>query len=221
MRPRRLPTVLAAVGLAGIVAGTGSFLALRDGNRGTSAIASAAPTIAVRATQPGPLRYPVTTAAEVLAGVATDPFVTGNSPNWDAKSLGTPVFVRALRPTDQDLWLVPENSEGTKTFRIVVVNVARDGLGAAGMKAGGLTADPAAPSIAVPPLSEERAWQLAATVLPDRGTAELVWMFVSPSSGFFVEEIRPMWRLSSRTGSVEYVTSDGQLVNAAKVDALR
>jgi hypothetical protein len=222
----RRPMFLVAAALAGVLAVTaGSLAALRVARDGSTASAEIASPTTGRptpppgyTTPPGPSRYQVRTAAEVLAGMASDPFVTGNSASWDPKSLGTPIYVRALRASDQDLWLVPEVNQG-KVVAVIVVSVGKDGLGAAGIKAGGPISN-GAPNLTVPPLSEDRAWEIAGPMLTNRGTAELVWMLVDPRSGFLVQEIRPMWRLTSRAGAVAYVTSDGQLVSEPQVKAL-
>ena len=225
----RLPA-LAAAGIAAVLALTvlslDALRAAREGapasdvtaSPGTGSTASPGSTLA-----PGHRRYPVHTAAEVLAGMATDPFVTLNSPNWDPNSLGTPIFVRALRATDEDLWLVPQLSAG-KAFAVVVVSVGKDGLGSANLREGAdnPSGGPAFPfPFPVPPFSEAGAWQIAGLGPPDRGTAELVWMRVDPRAGFLISETRPLWRLTSRAGVVVYVTSDGQLLSAARAEALR
>jgi hypothetical protein len=170
-------------------------------------------------TPPSPTRYPTRTAGEVLAGMASDPFVTGNYPDWDPKTLGTPIFVRAMRASDPDIWLVPELRDGT-AFGVIVVTLDKDGLGAAGMRSGEIPGRDT-PALLVPPVSEARAWDIAATAIPDRGAAQLVWMIVDPRSGFFVAMDQPMWRLTMRSGAVAYVTSSGQLVSATQAEALR
>ena len=101
-----------------------------------------------------------------------------------------------------------------------LAGVGKDGFGAAGTRVG---ADnlPDGSASSTPPLSEQRAWQIAGLAEADRGTAELVWMLVNPRSGFLATEFRPLWRLTSRSGTVVYVTSDGELMSAAQLDALR
>jgi hypothetical protein len=220
-----LPLLLAAAGIAAILAVTaGSLAALRGAHEGPSSQVTASPQPSRPTvppgytTPPGPRRYPTRTAGEVLAGMATDPSVTGSYSNWDPQSLGAPIFVRALRASDSDLWLVPHITAG-EVHGVYVVTLDKDGLGSAGRWAGG--GGPNDPALAIPAVSEARAWEIAAVAMPDRGTAELVWMRVDPRSGFLVEEIWPMWMLTSRSGAVVYVTSGELLVSATQVEALR
>ena len=159
---------------------------------------------------PAPRRVLAGTAEQVRAGVLTDPFVTGHSSYFDPTSIGMPVFVRALRAEDPDIWLVPQH--GT----VFVVARGADGLGSAGMAAGFGPTD-----IPVPPIPEIQARAIAGVPSDPVTNADLVWMLVSPMSGFFVEEIYPMWRLTRQSGQIAYVTSAGKLVTAAEVDAVR
>jgi hypothetical protein len=225
--PARLPIVLAAAGLAAVFVVTAlSFDALRAAREGPADVTP--PPTAGSATPgntppPGLRRYPVRTPDEVLAGMATDPFVTLNAPTWDPKSLGMPIFVRALRASDDDVWLVPQLSEG-KAYAVIVVSVGKDGLGGANLREGAdnSSGGPAFPfPFPVPPFSEAGAWLTAGVAVADRGSAELVWMRVDPRAGYLVSETRPLWRLTSRSGVVVYVTSDGQLLSAARAEALR
>ena len=180
----------------------------------------------VRTPQPTPFRYPVGTAEEVLRGMPNDPFVTGSLPGipagFNPATLGTPLFVRALRPRDRDLWLVPVlgGIGGPKPYNsaVIVVTIDADGLGAAGTRVGG---DSGPPGIDVPPISELRARSIASAAITDVTAADLVWMLVPPIAGFLCEEFYPMWRLTSRDGTLAYVTGDGQLKTAAEIDQLR
>ena len=180
----------------------------------------------LRTLQPTPVRYPVRTAEDVLRGMATDEFVTagpaGSTIAFDPAMLGRPLFVRALRAVDRDLWLVPTlGGLGTATpfiSSVIVVGVGPDGLGAAGIRAGNAIVPP---GLDVPPISEARAKVIASAVTTEVVAAELVWMRVLPIEGFLCDQSYPMWRLTSRNGSVVYVTGDGQLKTAVDIDRMR
>src|SRR5438552_9917120 len=180
----------------------------------------------VRTPQPTPLRYPVRTAEEVLRGMPNDVFVTGTPPGtpsaFDPAPLGAPLFVHALRQRDRDVWLVPilGGIGGPKPYNsaVIVVTIDADGLGAAGTRVGG---DSGPPGIDVPPISEVRARSIASAAITEVTAADLVWMLVPPIEGFLCEEFYPMWRLTSRDGTVVYVTGDGQLKTPAEIDLLR
>ena len=180
----------------------------------------------VRTPQPTPLRYPVRTAEEVLRGMPNDLFVTGTPPGtrsaFDPATLGAPLFVHALRQRDRDVWIVPVLGDvgGAKPYNssVIVVPIDADGLGAAGIRVGG---DSGPPGIDVPPISEVRAKSIASAAITDVTAADLVWMLVPPIAGFLCEEFYPMWRLTSRDGTVVYVTGDGQLKTTAEIDLLR
>lgn len=179
-----------------------------------------------RTPQHTPVLYPVRTAEDVLRGLSTDEFVTGGSASnlitFDHAMFGRPLFVRALRARDRDHWLVPLlGGHGTATpfiSRVVVVSVGADGLGAAGMSAGGADRPP---GLDVPPISEARAKVIASAATADVVSAELVWMKVAPMEGFLCDQTYPMWRLTSRNGTAFYVTGDGQLKTAVDINQLR
>lgn len=180
----------------------------------------------LRTPQRTPVRYPVRTAEDVLRGMATDEFVTGGAAGstiaFDPAMLGRPLFVRALRAMDRNAWLVPIlGGKGTATpfiSSMIVVGVGADGLGAAGIRIGNSIGPP---GLDVPPISEARAKVIASAVMTDVVAAELVWMKLAPIEGFLCDESYPMWHLTSGTGTVVYVTGDGQLKTAVDIDRLR
>jgi hypothetical protein len=168
----------------------------------------------------------VRTAEDVLRGMSTDPFVTGSEPGnaatFDPAMLGRPMFVRALRALDRDHWMVHQlGGQGNSTpfiSSVIVVRVGADGLGAAGIRAGGAVGPP---GLDVPPISEARAKAIASALTTDVVAAELVWMKVAPIEGFLCDETYPMWRMTLGMGTVVYVTGDGQLKTAVDIDQRR
>jgi hypothetical protein len=159
--------------------------------------------------------------------MSTDPFVTGGRAGstpvtFDPTMLGRPLFVRALRAKDLDVWLVPilRGQETATPFisSLIVVSVGADGLGAAGIATGNAVAPP---GLDVPPITEARARAIASSVTTDVVAADLVWMKVPPISGFLCDQTNPMWRLTTGSGTAVYVTGDGQLKTATEVAQLR
>jgi hypothetical protein len=158
---------------------------------------------------PPPQRYPARTAAELLAGMATDPFLTGGSGTFDTSRLGTPVLVKGLRPTDLDVWVVPGTSGGA-----YAVSVDRDGLTRGTVIAG------TSALIPVPRVSEVDARTIARTILADVARAQVVWTRLHPRSGFSADEFSPIWRVVATDGTTAFVLSDRRLLSAARMAQL-
>jgi hypothetical protein len=158
---------------------------------------------------PGPHRYPARTAAEVLAGMATDPFLTGASGSFDTSRLRTPVLLKALRPTDLDVWLVPGMTDGA-----YAVYVDPDGL------TRGTVIWATSALVSVPPISEADARTIARSAIADVERAELVWLRLDPRSGFSADEFSPIWRLVSTAGATVFVFSDRRLLSGSEMARL-
>jgi len=162
-----------------------------------------------------PQRFPAGSAQEILRALGSDPYVLRVQATVGPLTLATPLLVRALRPQDGDLWLVP-TLRGGVARGVFVVAVDTAGRGAVTQWFGGVGEF----AFEVPPLSEADA-RLAGGAPEDPVVgASLVWMNLPPDSGVLVSEVDPMWRLRRASGLVVYVTSVGHLINAGSIDVL-
>lgn len=198
----------AVLGSLALVACTSAEL--RDAEPTATPQVTGTPTVRTTA-QPTPTlhRYPASTADQVRAGIATDPFA-----NVGSRTVGDPVRVRALREGDRDLWLVPIYTQGTQGF-VAVVFVNKDGSGAAGVMAGDGSGD-----IVVPTCSEAHARALVESKTDPVVSAQLVWM-PWPRAPFLVDELHPLWRLGHQSGLTEYVSDSGRIITEGELAVYR
>src|SRR5438477_2167930 len=127
---------------------------------------------------PQPQRFPAGSAQEILRALGSDPYVSKVQATVGPLTLATPVLVRALRPQDGDLWLVPTLKGGAaRGVFVVAVDTAR--RGAVTRWFGGVDKF----TFDVPPISETDA-RLAGGAPGDPVVgAALVWMNLPPDSG--------------------------------------
>ena len=151
---------------------------------------------------PSPRRYPVRTAQEVLAGLATDSFA---SPGF---KYGAPVLIRAVRPTDQDEWLVPVVSDG-RTNAVLAISIFPDGTGSAGILTGWDGRFPHA-------MAPDAALAAGGTAAdPARRSVELAWAVVDPRSGGPASETLPFYLVTRKSGARVLVMQGGGVVEAS------
>jgi hypothetical protein len=159
---------------------------------------------------PSPRRYPVGTPAEVLSGLATDAFP---SPLAVDGAYRQPVFVRALRPTDRDEWLVPI-VRGGQVDGVVVVVIYDNGMGSAGIATGWSGRFPH-------PFTPEQAAAKVGTSSDPATSVELVWATIDPRQGGPATEFLPLYVATLRSGARWYVFQSGSIRDATQVDVVR
>lgn len=139
--------------------------------------------------------------ANLTGGVEPDPRAVGRTP-----TLGTPLFVRALRPGEQNEFVVPVQM-GSTTIAIMKVGLDTNGFGQL-HAVRGWSATPAYPSVS-------SAEALARASAPSDATvrAELVWADVRG----FADALQPFWRITRASGSVVYIFEDGTLAAASEL----
>lgn len=142
-----------------------------------------------------------TAVRNLTGGVEPDPRAVGRTP-----TLGTPLFVRALRPGEQNEFIVPVQI-GSTTIAIMKVGVDSNGFGQL-HAVRGWSATPTFPTIS----SVEA---LARASAPSDATirAELVWADVRG----FADALQPFWRVTRASGSIFYIFEDGTLAAAAEL----
>jgi hypothetical protein len=181
------------------------------------AVGSTSTVMASPSTRPSELpslRFPARTADEVVNGMQSDPFV--GSSLGGSVHIGTPLFVRGLRSTDANIWLVPQ-VDGTHPIGVWVVKVADDGFGTTTEHAGG----PERQTLSVPPVSEADARTLGGLTNDPVIKIDLVWTRARPESAGLVSEIHPLWELSRSSGTIVYVTSDRLILASEVLNAVR
>lgn len=175
---------------------------------------------------PAPLVTPrpwqAVTAADVLRGIASDPWVAdtikqvpqSGSPVFAGRAsapvtLGTPVFVRAILPGAMSEWLIPLQSAGA-TVGVIGAKVDQDGRGAASFYTSWGGSFPHAISVSD---------AIAKGSVPTDPVVrtELVWATVSPLEGGPGTAEYPFYRLVRRSGSEWFLFQNGNLVAADKV----
>ncbi len=165
-----------------------------------------------------PKRYAVATAADVLVGMSTDPFVveqlrylradTGepHPPVLDPR-LDRPLrVVGAHKPYTIDLWIVPIRDRSDEVVAIIDVAIGQDGLGS-GIEVRGWSGT-------FPRIAADRATLLATTADDPAVAADLAWAeeyYVSPGG-----PVAPGWLVTRRSGAQVFVSEDALVVSAPK-----
>lgn len=132
------------------------------------------------------------TLRALTAGADPDPRAVGRKP-----SLGTPLLVRGLRPSDGNVFLVPVVVDST-TIAVMVVPIGRDGNGQLVATRGWSSA----PSF--PAQSANTAIALAGLSGQPGVRAELVWTYLRGRA----DEMSPFWRIELAGRAVSYVFDD-------------
>lgn len=140
-----------------------------------------------------------TALRNLTGGVEPDPRAIGRTP-----SLGTPLFVRALRPGEQNEYIVPVQI-GSTTIAIMKVGVDASGLGQL-HAVRGWSATPTYPSV-----SSADALARASSPSDPTVRAEFVWADVRGVA----DALQPFWRVTRASGSIVYVFEDGRLADAS------
>ena len=170
--------------------------------------------------QPTRKPYVTRTSADVLRGLATDPFWTRqkeqaglpgpvNDPRVATGQLGEPVQIRGLRPGSGDGWLVPV--VGTNGQPVAAVAVSED---ASGMGLG--TALRGWPYTSFPAVSEASA--RAKGALPGEAVQSAVLMWAE-GLGRPSNMVSPFWRVTSSSGNSVFVFEDGSTAPASNFGA--
>jgi hypothetical protein len=135
----------------------------------------------------------------LTGGADPDPRAVGRKP-----ALGTPLFVRGLRPTDGNEFLVPVVVDST-TIAVMVVPIDRDGNGRLVATRGWSSA----PSF--PAQSADAAIALAG-LSGQRGIrAELVWTDLRGVAS----DLSPFWRIELAGRAISYVFEDSKVISAS------
>lgn len=194
----------------------GAVMSLRSGPRDNVAASRPPSSGDTAASTPSPTPassgWPARTVAEVQANLARDENVAGTlrtlTSGVDADpravgrtpTIGTPLLVRGLRPSEPREYLVPVRVDDQV---IAVMRIAVDA-----QDRGTLVATRGwsiAPSF--PALSAEQARARAASEGGATTGAELVWTFIPRSA----DELTPFWRVTHASGRVSYVFEDGRV----------
>lgn len=225
MRPSREKGVLSE--LIAMTAAVGVLLAIavlttmavrdttRDGAAATPPPSSATPPATPA---PTPTGWPARTVADVSANLPRDPnlmvalraLTSGADPDPRAvgrtPTLGTPLFVRGLRPTDARQYLVPVLVDDRV---IAVMRVAVDAQDRGTLVATrGWSIGPSFPAH-----TAEQAQARAASSAGPATDAELVWAPIPGTAA----ELAPFWRIMHASGRVSYVFEDGTVQAASEV----
>lgn len=153
----------------------------------------------VLANLPGDQNFALTIAA-LSSGVDPDPRAVGRAP-----SLGSPIYVRGLRPDEANEYIVPVKI-GDITIALMKIGVDANGLGRLDATRGWS----AAPSY--PPLGETAAISRGSASGDPVLKAEFVWTHIPGST----DELQPFWMLTRRSGAVFFLFEDGALVPAGE-----
>lgn len=145
-------------------------------------------------------RFPARNPAEVVAGLVQAKFVT----LAEGAHYGDAVYVRALRSTDRDEWLVPIVRDG-KVGGVVALSAFPDGTAQCCASTGWSGRFPHS-------LTPEDA-MARVTVAGDRATsAELVWSVVDPRSGALANWSLPFYVVRRESGALFYVFQSGDVL---------
>jgi hypothetical protein len=211
---RPLASLREAKTLVWIVAGQETFLSqvIGDSNAPNNWFAHRATMLECRAPADivnRPL-YPTRTAAEVLLGLASDaawvrmreqaarPAGPLSDPRVAAGTLGEPVLVRALDPSQSDSWAVPVLYQG-EPAEILVVGRNSSGMGNMGGSRG--YSMPSWPRV-----NEDEAKTRVRAVAGSAVEATLVWC----NCGRIASDVTsPVWRVTTAGGEVYLVFTEG------------
>jgi hypothetical protein len=167
--------------------------------------------------QPSPRSWSARTPAEILSnlpgdqnfpsaigglssGVEPDPRAVGRTP-----SLGTPIYVRGLRPGDANEYIVPVQV-GDITIALMKIGVDATGLGRLdAMRGWSMT-----PSF--PTTTEAAAIARGSATGDPVIKAEFVWTYIRGSA----DELQPFWLLTRRSGAAFLLLENGALVSASE-----
>lgn len=148
---------------------------------------------------PGDQNFPSTIAA-LSSGADPDPRAVGRTP-----SLGTPIYVRGLRPGDANEYIVPVKV-GEITIALMKIGVDANGLGRLDATRGWSTT----PSF--PTLSESAAIARGSATGDPVMKAEFVWTNIRGSAS----DLQPFWMLTRMSGAAFFLFEDGALVPASE-----
>jgi len=154
----------------------------------------------VLANLPGDPNFPGAMAG-LSSGVDPDPRAVGRTP-----SLGTPIYVRGMRPGDANEYIVPVKVDET-TIALMKIGLDASGLGQLDATRGWSNG----PSY--PPMSESAAIARGSTPADPVIKAEFVWTTIRGSAS----ELQPCWMLTRRSGAAFLLLEDGALVSAREV----
>jgi hypothetical protein len=138
--------------------------------------------------------------AALSSGADPDPRAVGRT-----LSLGTPIYVRGLRPGDANEYIVPVNV-GETTIALMKIGLDASGLGQLDATRGWS----AAPSY--PATSETAAIARGSAVGDPVTKAEFVWTTIRGSAS----ELQPFWMLTRRSGAAFLLLEDGALISASE-----
>lgn len=182
----------------------------------------AAPPAVLPTPQPPGPSWPARSAADVALHIAQDRTVLDTLPNltrpgspvFDQRAsapltLGTPVFVRALLPSDFDVWIVPVNA-GPDAIAIYVARVFPDSTAAVGLFR---TWQGRFPHLV--PTGEAIA--RGSTANDPVVKAELMWAVVPPTRCGPADSGHPFYQLTRKSGFALYLFQAGHLVDASNV----
>jgi hypothetical protein len=153
----------------------------------------------VLANLPGDQNFP-SAIARLSSGVEPDPRAVGRTP-----SLGTPIYVRGLRPGDANEYVVPV-TVGDTTIALMKIGVDVNGLG----RLDAIRGWSATPSF--PPTSEAAAIARGSTAADPVIKAEFVWTNIRGSA----DELAPFWSLTRASGAAFLLLEDGALVSTTE-----
>lgn len=204
----RLLIAVAVIALAGI--GGSLFGANRAPTPAGAISVSQGHAAAAPAPQPSRAPYVTRTAANVLAGLAKDPFwinqkaqAAVQGPVYDprvaAGTIDAPILVRGLRPGADNGWLVPVLGPDGKPVAAIAVSQDRNGQGLA-------TAMRGWPYASIPAVPEPDA--RAKGTLPNEAVtgAVLTW---SDDLGRPADLLSPFWRVTNSSGNSVFVFENG------------
>ena len=148
---------------------------------------------------PGDQNFP-STIAGLSSGADPDPRAVGRTP-----SLGTPIYVRGLRPGDANEYIVPVQV-GDITIALMKIGVDATGLGHLDAMRGWS----ASPSF---PITSEAAAIARGSATGDPVVqAEFGWTYLRGSA----DELQPFWILTRRSGAAFLLLESGVLVSASE-----
>lgn len=153
----------------------------------------------VLANLPGDQNFP-SAIARLSSGVEPDPRAVGRTP-----SIGTPIYVRGLRPGDANEYIVPVNV-GDTTIALMKIGVDANELG----RLDAIRGWSATPSF--PPTSQAAAIARGSSPADPVIKAEFVWTNIRGSA----DELQPFWILTRASGVALLLLEDGTLVSASE-----